>query len=476
MGGDPQGCDDGVISWQSRAKTNAASGPFLVALMFDRISSTNRTDSREHERGVAVQVNGGTTVDTTRTITVLESYEADLAAILSRFTRSRDSIHIAREDDPLFRQRVGELVDLFDDSLGKNRYSAQIRDEFREGISNFFGSPSYKSVENILSVVRSALTRLKRNPGLLERDSRETREGEQGLGPCLSLPRTAVFIDGDWLVHTARRLNKTIDFRDFRDALRGTFGSSAELRIYLSVTEGDSKHEGFLRSLEALGFGVSTVSMIQLGASLVSKGLDVQLATDAATVPRDTDRLVLISGDKDFIPLLRVSRKQGRSTVLISLPGVAARDLAAAADYMMTVEDWLQSAEPRTDYEGEERLLLPHSALPREAYFEKGDHLEGYLFVRRIITEAKDELTIIDPYLNDEALLLVRLLGPGTEVIVLTNKVGPEDFCVLVRKLRSEGRKIRIYGTKEFHDRFIKADAKWWHSGHSLKDLERRPV
>lgn len=108
-------------------------------------------------------------MDAEQILAELKRYETDLSAILSRFTRTRDGIHIARGDDPLFRQYVRELIDLFNDALGQNSYSHQIAGEFNDGISNFIGSPSYKSVENILSVVRAALTRLTRNRGLLER-------------------------------------------------------------------------------------------------------------------------------------------------------------------------------------------------------------------------------------------------------------------------------------------------------------------
>jgi predicted nucleotide-binding protein len=108
-------------------------------------------------------------MDADTIIAELKRYESELAGILSRFKRNRDGIHINRTDDPLFRQYVRELVDLFNDALGQNSYSAQITGEFNEGVSNFVGSPSYKSVENILSVVRASLTRFARNPQLLER-------------------------------------------------------------------------------------------------------------------------------------------------------------------------------------------------------------------------------------------------------------------------------------------------------------------
>lgn len=94
----------------------------------------------------------------------LEKYETDLSGILSRFAKTRDRIFINRHDDPKYRQIVQELADLLNDALGHNQYSSTIVNIANEGIRNFSHSPSFKSVEDIISVVRSAITRIKRNP------------------------------------------------------------------------------------------------------------------------------------------------------------------------------------------------------------------------------------------------------------------------------------------------------------------------
>ena len=50
-------------------------------------------------------------------IAALEACEVNLAAILSRFTKSRDGIYIDPNDDGRFREMVLELRDLFDDEF-----------------------------------------------------------------------------------------------------------------------------------------------------------------------------------------------------------------------------------------------------------------------------------------------------------------------------------------------------------------------
>ena len=99
-------------------------------------------------------------------IAELEEYRADFQEILSRFYKTNDGIYIHSEDDPVYRQKVLEVRDLLNDALGPNGYSRQIGEYYAQGLANFIGSPSYKSVEDIIGVLGAALTRLKRNPDL----------------------------------------------------------------------------------------------------------------------------------------------------------------------------------------------------------------------------------------------------------------------------------------------------------------------
>jgi len=108
------------------------------------------------------------TMNSEEIIAEIRQYESELEGILSRFSHGREGIHINRGDDPLLRQVVRELVDLFNDALGSNSYSSQIIKDFNEGVANYFKTPSYKSVENILAIVRAAITRFSRSPELLD--------------------------------------------------------------------------------------------------------------------------------------------------------------------------------------------------------------------------------------------------------------------------------------------------------------------
>ncbi len=100
-------------------------------------------------------------------LSILTNYKTELEDILSRFQYH----HINQNDDPVYRQKVQEIIDLLTDNLVENPYSSRIASFFNEGISNFTGLPSYKSVENIIGVIGAIITRVSRKPGLLNKSN-----------------------------------------------------------------------------------------------------------------------------------------------------------------------------------------------------------------------------------------------------------------------------------------------------------------
>ncbi|MBD8899685.1 hypothetical protein [Rhodanobacter sp. DHG33] len=102
----------------------------------------------------------------------LDTYLTQIREILSRFQKSQNSIHIQHGDQARLQQLSLELCDLFNDAFGKNDYSAMIIDAFNNGTSNYFGTSSYASVEQIISISSAAKTRIVNNPEFLTRPTR----------------------------------------------------------------------------------------------------------------------------------------------------------------------------------------------------------------------------------------------------------------------------------------------------------------
>lgn len=223
--------------------------------------------------------------------------------------------------------------------------------------------------------------------------------------------------------------------------------------------------------MKQIGYLVEISQLIRRGSYAISKGLDVRLAVRAVSLPPDFDRLVLVSGDNDFVPLLLQAKDSHRSTVVVALLLIAGAALTDAADRFISLEDVIRQAVyisagiPVLDREESKGIV------PEELYVEKGEYFESYVVVRKLFMAADHELTVIDSHIDYQILLMVKLSPSAVVVRIFTDQIHTTDFCVLVGKLRRESRQIHIYQTKEFHDRFLRVDDQWWHSGHSFKDL-----
>jgi hypothetical protein len=132
-------------------------------------------------------------MDKDQFITILRGYKAKLQRILSRFQQYR----MQSDDDPLYRQKIQEVIDLLNDNLGRNDYSSRIVNFYNDGISNFTESPSYKSVENIIGVIGAVITRISRNPELLkeqkESDKIQTPDIKPDANVDLKFPDKVTF-------------------------------------------------------------------------------------------------------------------------------------------------------------------------------------------------------------------------------------------------------------------------------------------
>lgn len=100
-------------------------------------------------------------------LAALKEYEAELGAMLSRFTRTRDRVAIHPEDNYRLRTIATELVDLLRDHVpGSAQHIRMVANSYNEGVSNFYHSSSYASVQEIRGVVSAVITRIERNPAL----------------------------------------------------------------------------------------------------------------------------------------------------------------------------------------------------------------------------------------------------------------------------------------------------------------------
>ncbi len=149
--------------------------------------------------------------------------------------------------------------------------------------------------------------------------------------------RIAVFIDADNLVYGLTETATTLKLRPIMDRIREE-GQIVSTRAYGDWSRGYSYE-----------FRDNLVEMIQLSTSSHGKNTaDIQLALDAlemALLPVSPDTVVVISGDRDFVPLIQKIRRYGKSVIGIGSSEDSSADLLIdACDLFLFAEDILNAA------------------------------------------------------------------------------------------------------------------------------------
>lgn len=279
---------------------------------------------------------------------------------------------------------------------------------------------------------------------------------------------TAIFIDGSWLYAATRRLNKSINYAEFFDTLIKKFGAESKVYYYDIIDPTNKQQEKFYILLKKIGYIIYYIKVKKIGDKIISSGLDISLAVDAMRILPSLKNIVLVSGDSDFAALLCQARRIGVNTHVIAFPSSMGYLLRQAADAFLNLETLTIRHKQKTlKKETEVQKFISQD------YIKKGDSFKSYIKLRNLMKSAKNSIVVIDQYIDDQILLMVRLLKTGIKVIIITNtkKVAPVDFFLQVQKLKKDGHLIDIYNSKKFHDRFICIDNNWWHSGYSFKNL-----
>lgn len=292
--------------------------------------------------------------------------------------------------------------------------------------------------------------------------------------PSTNRMRTLVLIDGDYLSYVLKFVDIQLDFSKFYTFLTERFGKDTLVRYYSSFDPHIEGQQRLFDYLNRTGYSVIAVPFWSIGKAqgYIRTTLDTQLAIDAISLSEVVARVVLVSGDTDFVPLLKALKEKGKVTVVvISLPIVTSTMLREIPDQFLLLEEFfLKSISLGEPPEFKTTAPLTEKSLTAY-YLAKGQYYKNYAVLRKLLVSARNHITIIDNYVNDEILHTASILSPAVRLRVITWHIEGGDFRVLLRKLKREGRDIEVYRSRMFHDRFLRIDNDWWHLGHSIKDL-----
>ena len=133
------------------------------------------------------------------------------------------------------------------------------------------------------------------------------------------------------------------------------------------------------------------------------------------------------------------------------------------------------SYEIKTDNKLEEVLkaLEDKTIKPKQGIFYNAEIFDAYIFINDLLKTAKDEIILLDNYIDETVLTLFSKYS-NIKVKIYTHTITKQlklDF----QKYQTQYKNIELKEFKNSHDRFLIIDKKEiYHIGASLKDLGKK--
>lgn len=108
-----------------------------------------------------------------------------------------------------------------------------------------------------------------------------------------------------------------------------------------------------------------------------------------------------------------------------------------------------------------------------QGVFFDGQIFDAYVFISRLIKQARREIILIDNYVDETVLTILDKRAERVRATIYTHTI-TKQLQLDVDKHNSQYQSIAIKSFRESHDRFICIDEKVYHIGASLKDLGKK--
>lgn len=118
---------------------------------------------------------------------------------------------------------------------------------------------------------------------------------------------------------------------------------------------------------------------------------------------------------------------------------------------------------------------IVQTALPPKAgLFFNGETFDAYVFVADLIRSAKENIKLVDNYIDESVLLLLSKRQAEVSATIYTERI-TNQFQTDLSKYNNQYPPITIKEIEKVHDRFLIIDQQQlYHFGASFKDLGKR--
>lgn len=171
--------------------------------------------------------------------------------------------------------------------------------------------------------------------------------------------RVGVFIDTQNLYHSAKNIYRArVNFGNvLKDAIAGR--RLIRARAYAVTTE-SGEEKGFFEALEKLGVEMRLKELQVFAGGAKKADWDVGLAVDAITASPKLDTVILLTGDGDFVPLVRYLQNHGGCQVeVVSFGRSSSLKLKEACDDFLDLDH--DARRYLINYRGPSRGRAPSS-------------------------------------------------------------------------------------------------------------------
>ena len=136
---------------------------------------------------------------------------------------------------------------------------------------------------------------------------------------------TYAFIDASNIIYGARAEGWFIDQKKLFRYLKKKFSTSKAF-FYYGKDSKNEKQEKFLKKLKTFGYALRVKAIKRFGER-TKANCDVDMAFYLMREIKNYDRILVLSGDGDFLPVLKYLRKIGKEIIILSRGSRTAREI-----------------------------------------------------------------------------------------------------------------------------------------------------
>ena len=139
-----------------------------------------------------------------------------------------------------------------------------------------------------------------------------------------------------------------VDYKAIGASIQKNKDADYEFTFYSGYDPNNKKQVAHLEFIKSLGFTMYLKPLKRVSKQKVKANLDVEIVIDLLLERENYDRVIFMSGDGDFVPLVRVLQKFGKQVKVISPRKRTSKDLIEVADKYIALDSFQNISQPKT--------------------------------------------------------------------------------------------------------------------------------